>query len=495
MKRYLIFFILCLSCAEKPKAQEIDSRVLTTAAMQQDFSYLRKILEETHPGLYAHQSKQVMQHKMDSLYAMLNTPMPFYHFYGIIANLISEIQCEHTSCTPYKDEIFQAKGQQYKLIPFVFYFNDYKAYVAINRTKDAGIHVGDEIVSINKHPIDSIEKVLFKYIPVEAGIITSREHLLSNGMTFNILYYLFIERQDAFDIVFRSANGELKERHFANELTLKENDKYILGNAANKKVLTVIAKNSKEAKDPWSLGLIKDKQTAVLTVREFSGNKKKMYDTFAEAFATLKRENIANLIIDLSYNPGGDAACAAELFGYLISKPTKFMKAEYVITDRDDYLKLSNLPAEVLSNKQRFLEPEKDGKFMVREETQGELPIVEPKPTRFTGKVYFCVNGATASAASTLAAVVKSNNLGILVGEETGGSFFGGGASVGLKLILPNSGIRAHTSIVYSVFATQGNYDKNRGVLPDHHFTPTFGQLLSGNKSWIDFTLDLIMKK
>lgn len=495
MKRHLIFFTLCLCCAEKPKAQEIDNQVLKTAAMQQDFSYLRKILEDTHPGLYAHQSKQVMQHKMDSLYALLNAPMPFFRFYGIIANLISEIQCEHTSCTPYKDEVFQANASQYKLIPFVIHFSNYKAYVAINRTKNVGIHVGDEIVSINKHPIDSIEKALFKYIPTEAGIITSRERLLSNGLTFNVLYYLFIEQPDAFDIVFRSANGELKERRFANELTLKENDKYILSNPGNKKVLAAIKKNEMDAKNPWNFRLIKDKQTAVLTVREFTGNKKKMYEVFAQTFATLKSEHIANLIIDLSYNAGGDAACAAELFSYLISKPTKFMTAEYVITYRDDYLKLSNLPAEVLSNKQRFLEPEKEGKFMVREETQGELSIVEPKPTRFTGKVYFCINGATASAASTLAAVAKSNDLGTLVGEESGGAFFGGGASVGLNLTLPNSGIMAHTSIVYSVFATQGNYDKNRGVLPDHQFTPTFDQLVSGNKSWIDFTLKLIEKK
>jgi len=495
MKRYFIFLIFCLCCAEKPRAQNPENRVLTPTAMQQDFTYLRKILEDTHPGLYAHQSKDGMQYKMDSLYALLNAPMSFYKFYGIIANLISEIQCEHTSCSPYKDEVFQTQVRQYKLIPFILHFSNYKAYVAINRTKDATIHAGDQIVSINRHPIDSIEKALFKYIPAEAGIITSRERMLSNGMAFNILYYLFIERPEYFNIVFKSANGELKERRFANELTLKENDKNIFGNAANKKVLAVITNNEKEAKNPWSLRLIKDKQTAVLTVREFSGNKKKMYDTFAQAFAILKKENIANLIIDLAYNPGGDEACAAELFSYLINKPTKFMMAEYTITDNDDYFKMSDLPSEVLTNKARFLEPEKNGKFMVREKTQGELPIVEPKATRFTGKIYFCINGGTASAASTLAAVAKSNNLGTFVGEESGGSFFGGGSSVGLNLILPNSGITAHTSIVYSVFATQGDYDKNRGVLPDYQFTPTFDELLSGNKSGINFTLKLIEKK
>jgi C-terminal processing protease CtpA/Prc len=111
----------------------------------------------------------------------------------------------------------------------------------------------------------------------------------------------------------------------------------------------------------------------------------------------------------------------------------------------------------------------------VKEETQGELPICQPKADRFTGKVYFYISGATASAASTLTEVAQSNHLGVFIGEETGGTYFCGGSSVGINMTLPNSGITTHTSINYCDFATTGNHDPNRGVMPDYPYVPTFG--------------------
>lgn len=71
---------------------------------------------------------------------------------------------------------------------------------------------------------------------------------------------------------------------------------------------------------------------------------------------------------------------------------------------------------------------------------------------------------------------------------------FGGGTTNGLDLILPNSKINAHTSIVYCKFATTGG-DKDRGVIPDYYFIPTITQLFHGNDLWKDFIYSLIDKK
>lgn len=265
-----------------------------------------------------------------------------------------------------------------------------------------------------------------------------------------------------------------------------------MSNPANKQILALNKKGKQDITDPWRLEVINKKQIAILTVRTFSGHNKKMNAAFARFFAEMKKKNISSLIIDLEDNPGGDEAAAAELFSYLINTPMKFMTSEYLITDNDDYLKLSDLPVGVLTHKDKFLQPERDGKFFVKEETQKELPVVRPKPDHFTGKVYFYINGGTASAASTFAAVAQSNHLGTFIGEETGGTYFGGGSTVGLNLTLPNTRITAHTSINYNVFATHGEHDKNRGVIPEYHFVPTFEELISGNKSWRDFILKLI---
>lgn len=493
MNKLLFLFILALFSSSKPKAQVPDKRILDPAAMQQDFNYLRKALEETHPGLYMHHSKQEMQFKMDSLYKSLDKPLPFFNFYKVIAYLIAEIKCEHTYCNPY-GSTFNENISKWSLIPIQPYFHANKAYVIVNRTTDTSVHLGDEIISINGYPMDSIKQELFKYVAADGNMETSKAHFLSS-MAFNICYYEFIERPDAFDITFKNAAGQIFERHFDTDLGLRLSNNNAVKNPANQQILELEKKNKIEVTNPWRLELVHDKKTAIMTIRTFSGNREKLFKKYDRFFTTLQKEKVSDLIIDLTYNGGGDEEYAAELLSYLISKPTRFIQEEYVINDSDFYLKQTNLPKDVLANKDAFIEPMNNGKALVKEQTKytRELKVFEPKPNRFTGKVYFYVNGGTSSAASTCAAVAHYNNLGTFIGEETAGSVAGGGTTNGLDLTLPNSKITTHTSIVYQPFATAAR-DKDRGVIPDYPFVPSFENLATTNDSWKNFILGLIQK-
>ncbi|HTE34651.1 MAG TPA: hypothetical protein VK666_29935, partial [Chryseolinea sp.] len=99
MRSFCLVFTLStfLSLRAHAQAPGID-RVLPPAALQEDFAYLRKIVETTHPGLYMHHGREVMQFKMDSLSHQLNVPLSIYEFYKKIAYLVAEIRCEHTYC-------------------------------------------------------------------------------------------------------------------------------------------------------------------------------------------------------------------------------------------------------------------------------------------------------------------------------------------------------------------------------------------------------------
>ncbi|MDB5135635.1 MAG: peptidase family [Mucilaginibacter sp.] len=495
MIRYILLIALFIAIPWHLKAQQLDdNRIFAPSDMQKDFNYLRERLENTHPGLYMHETKEVMQYKMDSLYSLLKVPLSFYQFYGIITQLIADVKCEHTSCSPYKNDEFQSRIQQYKLLPFNLYFSQHKAYVLVNMTKDTSIHLGDEVCFINHQPVDSLERILLKYIPSDGDMETSKERLLSGGMAFNVWYYLFINHPESFDIKFKSLDGTIKERKLGNISSFKESNRNALNNLANKRIIAISKKGKRDAANPWRLELLKERKAAILTIRTFSGDKKAMFEKFEKFFNRIKTDKIANLIIDLGDNGGGDEAAAAELFSYLILKPTYFITDEYLITDKDSYLKQADLPADMLDNKMKYIKKEQNGKFFVQQETQAELKPCDPRSDRYTGKIYLYVNGGTCSAASTFAALVQSNHLGTIVGQETGGSYFGGGSSVGLNLTLPNSGIIAHTSIVYCDFAVSGNHDKNRGVIPAYYFVPAFSELVHGNTSWKDYIFELIEK-
>lgn len=494
---FLIAFLLSITFVKAVAQDSYDSRVFTPAQMQEDFDTLRHTLENTHPGLYKHTDKATMQYKMDSLRNLLDQPMPFYRFYQVVATLITEVKCEHTSCEPYVHAQLMQHLQQWKLIPLVMQFNHDKAYVVVNRTRDTSIHLGDEVFMINHRRVDSLEHALFQYVPTEGDMITPKIDFLSTAMNFNSWYAMFISRPDSFDIVFRSPDGKIKERVWKDSLTLAESTINTLKNPANKRIIEAVKKSQRENENPWRLHIAANKQYAIMTINGFGkGSKKaqtKMSKTFAAFFAKLKRDKIPNLIINIASNPGGDEANAAELFSYLISEPGHFINDEYLITNNDYYLKKADIPADMLQNKDKYLYPEKNGKYYVREETQGELPICQPKADRFIGKLYFYISGHTASAASTFAAVAQSNHLGIFIGEETGGTYFGGGSSVGINLILPNSGITTHTSINYCDFATKGDHNPNRGVMPDYPYVPTFAEILNkGDKAWEDYIIKLM---
>lgn len=453
MKRYtfiIIILVFFVFPGRTNAQQSNDNLILAPSDMQKDFTYLRERLEDTHPGLYMHETKRSMQQKMDSLYSLLKAPLSFYQFYGIIAQLIADVKCEHTSCSPYASNQFQSQIQQYKLLPFNLYFSRHKAYVLVNMTKDTSIHLGDEVCLINHQPVDSLEQELFKYIPADGNMETSKERSLSGGMAFSVWYYLLIARPESFDITLKSFDGTLKERRFENIPPFKESNFYASHNPANKRIIAISKAGKNDAANPWRLDMLKE-NTAILTIRTFSGDKKTILEKWEKYFTKVKNGQIDNLIINLEDNGGGDEAAAAELFSYLISEPTRFIHDEYLITDRVIDLQQADIPLDMLKNKAKYLEAEKNGKFFVREETQGELKPCIPKANNYTGKIYLYVNGGTASAASTFAAVIQSNHLGIIVGQETAGSYFGGGSTVGLNLILPNSHITAHTSIVYCI--------------------------------------------
>ena len=474
-------------------AQVPDNRILEPTTMQQDFKYLRSALENTHPGLYMHYSKEDMQAKLDSLYRLLDKPLPFFHFYKIISYVIAEIKCEHTYCNPYGNNFKDIAGQ-WKVVPVQPYFLNNKAYVVVNLTEDTTIHLGDEILAINHHPIDSIVQELYKYVPADGNMTASKERFLSST-AFNISYYEFIERPGAFDITFKNTEGQTFERRFDTGLTFLECEKSALKNPANRDILAIDKKNKIQATNPWRLQLSDDKKTAFMTIRTFTGNRKKLFKKYDHFFTILQKQKVNNLIIDISYNGGGDEEYAAELLSYLISKPTSFIAEEYLKTDSDFYLKQTNIPQNILKNKYAYIYPLKNGKAVAKAQTEytRELKVFQPKPNRFKGNVYFYINGGTSSAASTFAAVAQSNALGVFIGEETSGSFAGGGTTNGLELTLPNSKITTHTSVVYQSFATAGR-DKDRGVIPDYSFIPTFKDLVTANDGWKKFILNLIGK-
>ena len=152
MKKYLVaafalFFIVGHNHAQLAGASDsLAQKRFTSAQLKEDFIYLRKMLEETHPGLYRYTSRMMMQQKLDSLYGLLDREMSYYEYHVLLSDLIASVRCSHTYLVPQKD--MNRYMISIKSIPFELSASRGRVYTVLNGTSDETVKPGSELMSI-----------------------------------------------------------------------------------------------------------------------------------------------------------------------------------------------------------------------------------------------------------------------------------------------------------------------------------------------------------
>jgi len=505
MKNFILtlvsFLFLLFSVKAQTETANYDSlttRMLTQAQMQEDFRYVRRALEETHPGLYRYNTKEQLKQKMDSLYALLKGEMKFYDYYRLLALLISSIRCAHTTILPEKD--LGKLVSTCKTFPYwVFSIEDH-VYITGVATSDTLIKPGFELISINGQPILAIKQAIFKHLWADGYIEISRQRMLDEHF-FSLFYYLFADQPAVFSIKCKTPTGEIIE-HKAFAQSLPVSQKKLLQNPVNTALLAAHAERNKlNQQNPWRLDINKEQDAAVLTIIGFGGGNngdeaaRKMRDFMDVSMDKIKKTNTHNLIIDLRLNHGGWDNQGQELFTYLIDTPVYYYRKFHSVTNNSDFLQFSSIPEEELKNIKNELIPEPDGSFTVKEEYNTTLLIQDPKPNRYKGNIYFLIDGASGSTAAEFIAVAHSNKLGIFIGEECAGNYTGGNGGQFISLTLPQTKIHAVIPLLYYQNAVDKPAQEGRGTIPDYKVPYNLKDLLAGTDTQLHFTYDLIKKR
>lgn len=219
-------------------------------------------------------------------------------------------------------------------------------------------------------------------------------------------------------------------------------------------------------------------------------------------FKKIQEQKIENLIIDLSYNTGGDERLGKQLIWYLTEKePNGFNEyvnnSEYFKTQiKKDYKKYNALykvkyqtelpKGEVNITEKLFNEPYFEN--ITKENSPFLLDKTIPK---FKGKVYLIIGPQTFSAGQVLATTISDNHLATVIGKplgnkpttQTGGSAFK----------LPNT--KKIISISY-VYMERPDKTKNqeKSLVPDIEIHNTFQDLLNGNNRVMEYILNEIKR-
>jgi hypothetical protein len=489
-KNYAVFLLSIIiffcSCASSKKNYN-PAKKYAPETLQQDFAVLRHTLEAKHPALYWYTPKEKMDDYFEKYYAVIKDSMTEQQFAWLaVAPMIDKIHCGHTSMSLSKSYSKWVKG---KLIPsFPLYlkiWNDTMAvYGNLNFKKDSVFKRGTLVTSINGIPNKIMIKYMLEYL-VEDGYAHNVNYIRISG---NFPYYHrnILGLSKTYTVGYLDSTGQEQKAILPLFVPLKDSTK-----KDSTKKDTVI----KKVKIPKAQRLLQyrsfkidsTKKYATMVLNTFTDGHLRRF--FRRSFKQLRKEKINNLVLDIRNNGGGRVGMSTLLTKYISRQPFKI--ADTVSTHARGLGKYSKyIKGGKLNNFQMFFSSRKnkDGNYHIR---RMEKHFYQPKKNNYDGKVYVITSGPTFSASTLFCNAVKGQGGITLVGEETGGGWYGNSGIMIPNVTLPNTGVRVRLPLFKLVQVNHGQ-TKGTGVIPDVLVPPSYDALLKGYDKKMQVVRELI---
>jgi hypothetical protein len=469
---FIVVVVLFCSCASSKKNYN-PAKKYAQAELQNDYILLRNILEEKHPALYWYTPKEKMDDYFEKYYAVIRDSMTEQQFAWLaVAPLVNKIHCGHTSISLSKAYSKWVKG---KLIPsFPLYmkvWNDTMAvYANLNFKKDSIFKKGVLVTSINGISNKLLTKYMFEFL-AEDGYASNINYY---RLSANFPYY----HRNIFGLSKTYTVGYIDSMGLAQKVTLPL---FIPAIDSTKKdsikkiVLVTKEKITKAEKilQYRSLKIDSTKSYATITLNTFSDGHLRKF--FRRSFKQIKKENIKNVVIDIRSNGGGRVGLSTLLTKYVSRQPFKI--ADTLSSPARGLGKYAKyISGNFFNSIQMFFiaRKSKDGNFHMH---RMEKHVYQPKKNNYDGKLYIITSGPTFSASSIFCNAVKGQAGVLLVGEETGGGWYGNSGIMIPDIKLPNTGVRVRLPLYKLVQANHGQA-KGTGVLPDVFVGTSYDALL-----------------
>jgi len=423
-----------------------------------DIAILRKAYMAIHPGLYRYATPADVAARFDALEAAFAKGLDLQSAFLTLSRFLATVKCGHTYANFFNqsDKVAAALFGGRNKVPFEFRWLGMRMIVTENRSRDARLVPGTEVLAIDGRPVAAILNELMAFARADGGNDAKRRALLEvrggdDYETFDVFFGLLYPAS-AFRLTVRLP-GQSAE--------------FVLEIPALDLAERRSTQRKPAAKDAakWTLSFPAER-TALLTMPDWV-----MYNTkwdwrgFLDAtFAEMKDRRATGLVVDLRENEGGND-CGDEIIARLIDRDLPLEAYERRVRyrrtpgDLDAYLDTWDPSFKTLGEKAEDV----GGGFYrlpVNPETQN---LIRPKGPRFTGKVVVLIGAQNSSATFQFASTTKANRLARLVGEATGGNQRGINGGGFFFLRLPASGLEADLPLI-------GTFP--RGAKPDAGLEP-----------------------
>lgn len=455
--------------------------------LQQDYLLLKNILEEKHPSLYWYTSKDSMDYYFSKYYYAIGDSMTEQQFaWQIVAPLVDKIHCGHTSVGMSKAYTKWVENRRYPSFPlFLKVWSDTMAVTGNLNRKDSIFKRGTLITSINGVSNQAMINKMFGYLP-EDGHANNINYirLSANFPYFHRNIYGLSKR---YDVTYLDSTGTERKDTLPLYITPKDTIKKDSLAKIEKKKLP----REKKILQYRSLEIDSSGKFAVMTLNTFSNGRLRSF--FRRSFRKLRKENINNLVLDIRSNGGGRVELSTLLTKYISRQPFRVADTLFARTKTlapyTKYIKgkfFNNIELLFIAQKKS------DGLYHMK---HMERKVHKPKTTNgYKGDVYVLTNGPTFSASTIFCNAIKGQKGITLVGEETGGGWYGNNGIMIPDIKLPHTKLRVRLPLFRIV---QYNHiaEKGTGVIPDLYIPTNYDALLKGYDKKMQVVKELIMEK
>jgi len=481
---WVLLSVLIVSCGTSKKAFD-PGRKYAPEVLQHDYMLFRHILEDLHPSLYWYTPRDSMNYYFDKGYAAIRDSMTEPQFRTVLSYVIAKVDCGHTSVRSSKAYYNYADTAKMPQFPLILKWWKDTAVVSANlNRKDTILRRGTVIQSINGWSTDKLVDTLFNYIVTDGHSLTGKYQYLSTGFNFSYWYRNVIGFTPTFTITYLDSARQLRETivplYDPRADTLRRARSLRAPDGVRRPGLArePNRKERKRREEFFTRNLVIDSTntTGFMTLNTFEhGNH--LVKFFRQSFHELSEKHVQNLIIDVRTNGGGDATNSTLLTRYLIDKKFKVADSLYAIrrhSKYDRYIQnsfLYRILMGVVSSKRA------DGKYHFG---YFERHVFSPiHQYHFNGQVYILTGGNSFSATCLFAGALKGQRNVTIVGEETGGGYYGNTAWMIPDVTLPGTKLRFRLPRFRLVVDKQREKD-GRGVIPDVSALPTSDAILRG---------------
>lgn len=496
MKNITIFFFIGLvcsllaACSASNSVSYTPQRKMSAEQLRKDVQVMEQTLRRNHPSLNWYSSDTVINASFQRAYALLKDSMNEIEFKNLISETLFPIRCGHTSVRFSRRYYQYQTGRRTKSFPLgLKIVNDSTLVVTnnINR-RDSAIKTGTKILAVDKFTARAIIDTLLPMVSIDGNSKNFSYQNLSNSFPTFFNNRMGIKNQ--YQIVYIDSNGNAKNKltQVYNPASDSFRRRSFTGNPLPPQQQE-LSNRQRRLQSIRSFSIDSTNTYAVLRLNSFGPGLKKHF--LKKSFRQLRKKKIEHLIIDVRNNGGGLIKTSLYLtkqiqrrsfvFADSIYSKQRKIKSEAIVTKKLIY----NLGLIFLSRKVN------DSMYAFR---FFRNKIYQPRKKEYTGKVYVLTGGYSFSATTLFAASVKGLDHVTIVGEETGGGYYGNNGVFIPEMILPNSKLRVRLPLYRIV--NNKVYPKNgSGVLPDVEVKASAESIRENRDPKMEKALELILQQ